>query len=180
MTWGTLLLSFKLTLGRLAFAGKDLYTNEAIAALTIRNEKEIDKYFLYYFLSWFDWNAAAEGNVKVKGKTLNKAKLKKIEVQYPKSLSEQQRIVAILDEAFAATAKAKANAEQNLNNAKELFESYLQSVFTKLFQTSDKITISEIAKVIGGYSFKSSDFKKEGKYQVIRMGKCSPGNNQGK
>ena len=44
-------------------------------------------------------------------------------------LSEQKRIVAILDEAFAAIAKAKANAEQNLKNAKELFESYLQGVF---------------------------------------------------
>jgi type I restriction enzyme S subunit len=44
-------------------------------------------------------------------------------------LPEQQRIVAIYDEAFAAIAKAKANAEQNLKNAKELFESYLQGVF---------------------------------------------------
>ncbi len=44
---------------------------------------------------------------------------------------EQQRIVSILDEAFAAIAKAKANAEQNLKNAKELFESYLQEVFEK-------------------------------------------------
>jgi type I restriction enzyme S subunit len=44
-------------------------------------------------------------------------------------LPEQQRIVSILDEAFAAIAKAKANAEQNLKNAKELFESYLQGVF---------------------------------------------------
>ena len=44
-------------------------------------------------------------------------------------LPEQQRIVAILNEAFAAIAKAKANAEQNLKNAKELFESYLQGVF---------------------------------------------------
>jgi len=126
---GTLLLSFKLTLGRLAFAGRDLFTNEAIAALTIKNEKVIDKYFLYQFLSLFDWDAASEGDVKVKGKTLNKAKLKEIEVHFPKSLPEQQRIVAILDEAFAAIAKAKANAEQNLKNAKELFESYLQGVF---------------------------------------------------
>ncbi|MDK3159503.1 restriction endonuclease subunit S [Kamptonema cortianum] len=47
------------------------------------------------------------------------------------SKEEQQRIVAILDEAFAAITKAKANAEQNLKNAKELFESYLQSVFEK-------------------------------------------------
>jgi type I restriction enzyme S subunit len=126
---GTLLLSFKLTLGRLAFAGRDLFTNEAIAALTIKNNEVIDKYFLYQFLSLFDWNAATEGDVKVKGKTLNKAKLKEIEVHFPKSLPEQQRIVAILDEAFAAIAQAKANAEQNLKNAKELFESYLQSVF---------------------------------------------------
>lgn len=126
---GTLLLSFKLTLGRLAIAGKDLFTNEAIAALTIKNEKVIDKYFLYQFLSLFDWEAAAEGDVKVKGKTLNKAKLKEILVSYPKSLTEQQRIVAILDEAFAAIEKAKANAEKNLKNTKELFESYLQGVF---------------------------------------------------
>src|SRR5690606_7652496 len=107
---GTLLLSFKLTLGRLAYAGRDLYTNEAIAALSIKDEKIIDKYFLYQFLSLYDWNAATEGDVKVNGKTLNKAKLKEIEVHFPKSLPEQQRIVSILDKAFAAIAKAKANA----------------------------------------------------------------------
>ena len=44
-------------------------------------------------------------------------------------LPEQQRIVSILDEAFATIAVAKANAEQNLKNAIELFESYLQGVF---------------------------------------------------
>lgn len=44
-------------------------------------------------------------------------------------LTEQQRIVAILDEAFAGIATAAANAELNLANARELFESYLQSVF---------------------------------------------------
>jgi type I restriction enzyme S subunit len=44
-------------------------------------------------------------------------------------LPEQQRIVAILDECFAALEKAKAKAEQNLKNAKELFESYLQGIF---------------------------------------------------
>lgn len=125
---GTLLLSFKLTLGRLAFAGRDLFTNEAIAALPIKDQKIIDKHFLYQFLSFFDWDKASEGDVKVKGKTLNKAKLKEIEIPLP-PLPEQQRIVSILDKAFAAIDKAKANAEQNLKNAKELFESYLQSVF---------------------------------------------------
>jgi type I restriction enzyme, S subunit len=45
-------------------------------------------------------------------------------------LPEQQRIVALLDEAFAGLATAKANAEQNLQNARAIFESHLQSVFT--------------------------------------------------
>jgi type I restriction enzyme S subunit len=142
---GTLLLSFKLTLGRLAFAGIDLYTNEAIAALIIKNKQCIDKYFLYYFLSFFDWNAATEGDVKVKGKTLNKAKLKEIDIHFPKSLPEQQRIVSILDEAFAAIAKAKANAEQNLKNAKELFESYLQGVFETKGEGWVNVKLSELA-----------------------------------
>jgi type I restriction enzyme, S subunit len=49
-------------------------------------------------------------------------------IPYP-PLQEQQRIVAILDEAFAGIATATANAEHNLANARELFESYLHSVF---------------------------------------------------
>jgi len=52
-------------------------------------------------------------------------------------LLEQQRIVAILDEAFAAIAKAKSNAKQNLKNAKELFESYLQGVFENKGEVSE-------------------------------------------
>ena len=46
-------------------------------------------------------------------------------------LAEQQRIVGVLDEAFAGLATAKANAEKNLQNARALFESHLQSVFTQ-------------------------------------------------
>ena len=46
-------------------------------------------------------------------------------------LPEQQRIVGILDEAFEGIATAKANAEKNLQNARALFESHLQSVFTQ-------------------------------------------------
>ena len=46
-------------------------------------------------------------------------------------LAEQQRIVGLLDEAFESLATAKANAEKNLQNARALFESHLQSVFTQ-------------------------------------------------
>ncbi len=47
-----------------------------------------------------------------------------------RSLTEQRRIVAILDEAFEGIATAKANAEKNLQNAREVFESHLAAVFS--------------------------------------------------
>lgn len=56
--------------------------------------------------------------------------LKMILIEFP-SLPEQQRIVAILDKAFEAIATAKANAEKNLKNARELFEGYLNQTFTQ-------------------------------------------------
>ena len=55
---------------------------------------------------------------------------KAIKISFP-PLPEQQRIVGILDEAFEGIATAKANAEKNLQNARALFESHLQSVFTQ-------------------------------------------------
>ncbi len=61
---------------------------------------------------------------------LNQRALNSIPIPVP-PLAEQQRIVGILDEAFEGIATAKANAEKNLQNARALFESHLQSVFTQ-------------------------------------------------
>lgn len=161
---GTLLVSFKLTLGRLAFAGIDLYTNEAIAALCIENDMELSKYFLYYSLKHFDWDAATEGDVKIKGRTLNKEKLKKIDIQFP-CLIEQQRIVTILDEAFDAIARARENAEKNLQNARELFESYLQNVFANPGDGWEAKKWGELCDFVRGPfggSLKKSVFKEKG------------------
>ncbi|MEO7344215.1 MAG: restriction endonuclease subunit S, partial [Methylotenera sp.] len=165
---GTLLVSFKLTLGRLAFAGRDLFTNEAIAALSIFNEKVLSKEFLFYFLYYFDWRKAAENDAKIKGMTLNKAKLKELLVYYP-NLEEQQRIVAILDQAFEGIAKARANAEQNLQNAHTLFESHLQSVFTQHGEGWAEKRLDEVSKVVSGYSFKSTDFSSTNQIKAIKI-----------
>ncbi len=69
-------------------------------------------------------------------------------IVYPKSIPEQQRIVAILDEAFAAIEKVKANAEKNLKNAKELFESYLQGVLENKGDGWEDCTIESHIKLI--------------------------------
>ena len=92
-------------------------------------EPNIDKDFLYYVLSsdliYKQFNNLAAGSTV---RNLNIDLVKSVKIPLP-PLPEQKRIVAILDEAFVAIATAKENAEKNLQNARELFESYLQSVF---------------------------------------------------
>lgn len=93
----------------------------------INNIKIFPKYLHYHMLLF--WKEL--GTKLQYGSATNFIKIgnfQNYDVSYPQ-LSEQQRIVAILDEAFAALSKAKTNAEQNLKNSKELFESYLQGVF---------------------------------------------------
>lgn len=156
------------------FVEGKFFLNDSGLSVKPKNANEILQQFLNLQLLYLNDHiySLARGAAQ---KNLDVPAFRKLEIHYPKSLPEQQRIVSILDEAFAAIAKAKANAEQNLKNAKELFESYLQGVFEKLFEERETKRISEVAKVIGGYSFKSGDFKKEGKYQVIRMGNVRPG-----
>ncbi len=87
----------------------------------LKPKNQIDPKYFYYFLQNIDLGSL--------GYARHYRLLKEINVTYPKSLPEQQRIVSLLDKAFTVIDKAKSNAEQNLKNVKELFESYLQGVF---------------------------------------------------
>ena len=88
---GTVLLSFKLTIGRVAYAGVDLYTNEAIAGL---RSEALDPDFLFHGLQ--SWDLLQGVDQAIKGATLNKAKLKEIAFAYPEAKKEQIQIAAIL------------------------------------------------------------------------------------
>ncbi|MDQ3010188.1 MAG: restriction endonuclease subunit S [Acidobacteriota bacterium] len=99
--------------------------------LLIRSGKSILPKFLYHCLSSPYFQGIV--NSRLNGATtphLYQRDITEFPVFLP-PLSEQQRIVGILDEAFDGIATAKANAEQNLRNARALFESHLQSVFTQ-------------------------------------------------
>ncbi|OQW98807.1 MAG: restriction endonuclease subunit S [Desulfobacteraceae bacterium A6] len=98
--------------------------------IVFRTNESLHNEFLYYFLSREQFRE--EGAQRMSGAVGHKRVAKDFIENYPirlPPLPEQQRIVAILDEAFAAIATAKKNAAKNLQNARELFESYLQSVF---------------------------------------------------
>ena len=104
-------------------------------------------------------------------RNLDVPKFRQLKIQYPKSIEEQKRIVSILDKAFAAIDKAKANAEKNLNNAKELFESYLWSYMSD--KKWERVKLQDICtKVEYGSSSKSLAI---GKVPVLRMGNIQKG-----
>jgi type I restriction enzyme S subunit len=82
-------------------------------------------------------------------------------------LPEQHRIIAILDDAFAKIDKAKANAEQNLKNAKELFESYLQRVFNEKVNGEEYSTLIDLCELIVDCEHKTAPIQETG-YPSIR------------
>jgi len=89
---GTLIMSFKLTIGRIAVLGVDACHNEAIISIFPR--EEIDQRFLGYYLSQVDYTVLQDRQVK--GNTLNREKINRIEIRYP-PLDEQTQIANILD-----------------------------------------------------------------------------------
>jgi len=93
-------------------------------------------------------------------------------------LPEQQRIVAILDECFAALEKAKGNAEQNLKNAKELFESYLQGVFEKKGEGWEEKIIKEVCELKSGTTISPLLERTEGDVLYIKVGDMNLPDNE--
>ena len=104
---GALLMSFKLTIGRVGFAGRDLFPNEAIAWLRPVGSK-LDDRFLALALESQDLSAGA--GRAVKGNTLNSKSLRAICISHP-SLTEQRRIVAVMSAVDAQTTALEAELD---------------------------------------------------------------------
>ncbi len=158
---GDLIMSCSVTMGKIAIVPENIkkgIINQAL--LKLSPSKKVSTVFLKLWMqseSFQDSLKEYSGGAAIQN-VASVAILKQIEIPLP-SLPEQQRIVAIIDEAFAAIAKAKANAEQNLKNAKELFESYLQGVFENGNWEEKKL--NEITEVKDG-THDSPKYIKEG------------------
>ena len=115
------------TAGQVGILKFEASTNQAVCGI-LPNEQFIPEFLYYLFLSKKDeLISQATGNAQP---NISQIKIKNTHVPII-NLNEQQLIVAILDQAFEGIAKARANAEQNLQNARALFQSHLQSVFTQ-------------------------------------------------
>jgi type I restriction enzyme S subunit len=127
-------------------------------------KKLFETEFLYYLLSsplvYQQFNYLAAGSTV---RNLNIALVSSVNVPIP-PLPEQQHIVAILDEVFASIAIAKDNAEQNLKNAKELFESYLQNVFKNKGDDWEEKMLKEVGITQTGTTPKTAEKKNYGDF----------------
>lgn len=151
---GDFILSNSMSFGRPYIMKTDGYIHDGWFVLRLHDF--IDTEFFYHLLSSplvnEQFHKLASGSVV---KNISGDLVKKVILPIP-PLPEQQRIVAVLDEVFDGIAKAKANAEQNLKNAQELFESYLQSVFETKGEGWEEKRLGEISKINYGYTEKAS------------------------
>lgn len=141
-----LIAMYGATAGQVGILNFECSTNQAVCGI-LPNENIIPEFIYYKFLE------GKEALVKqaVGGAQPNISQIKIKNTLIPDiPLSEQKRIVSILDRAFEAIDKAKANAEQNLKNAKELFESYLQGVFENKGDDWEEKKFGELFKLKSG------------------------------
>jgi type I restriction enzyme S subunit len=124
----TLLLSFKLTLGRTAISKVPLRTNEAIAALLPKTNTYDINYLKYYF-EYFDFIKFAKNDFKVKGLTLNKKKLAEIKIPII-PFQEQNEAVKQLNQISNSVKTLISNYEEQLLLLSNLKKSYLIKEFS--------------------------------------------------
>lgn len=111
----------------------------------------ISRDFIYYFTKTDDFTRQAGINTRTAAQPkLALERLKTIRLSIPLSLSEQQRIADILDEAFDRITTAKASAEKNLQNARDLFENYLHVIFTQRGEGWVERPLADICEVKDG------------------------------
>ena len=116
----TVIMSFKLSIGKTAITSQDMYSNEAIMAFINKNKVKLSKDYIYYLLQSINWNT----NKAVKGKTINKSIISATKVNIP-SYKEQLKIAKILD-----TLIRRLNSKQNqLKKLDELIKARFVEMF---------------------------------------------------
>lgn len=161
----TVIMSFKLSIGKVAITPKDMYSNEAIMAFIDKGALHIEPTYLYYLLMRQDWDAGT--NKAVMGKTLNKATLSQISVNIHEHI-EQLEIIKILDNVSTVIAARK----QQLTELGDL----IKARFVEMFGTFpsnekgwDTGTIRDlVSEVRYGSSRKAADGG-SGQYPYLRM-----------
>ncbi|MDK9723979.1 MAG: restriction endonuclease subunit S [Sterolibacteriaceae bacterium MAG5] len=171
---GDLLIGMDGEFGCFEWKGPPSLLNQRVCRLQDFTGELIPRFLLYGINDYLKEIEAATGFATVKH--LSSKQVLGIEFPVP-PLQEQHRIVAILDAAFDGIATAKANAEQNLQNARALFESQLQKVFTERGAGWVETTLGAEIDLLVGFAFKSANYSaSEGDIPLLRGDNIVQGN----
>ena len=165
---GNVVIATRVGLGKVCLLAQDTAINQDLRGIIPRDSNSLSVRFLFWWLKSIADVIVAEGT----GATVQGVKLpfvKSLQIPVP-PLTEQHSIVAILDEAFDGIATAKASAEKNLQNARALFESHLQSVFSERGEGWVEKPLSELCDIKHGYAFEGKFFSDEGDYVLLTPG----------
>ncbi|MEG4321814.1 MULTISPECIES: restriction endonuclease subunit S [unclassified Microcoleus] len=153
---------------KMSILDRDAAFNQAIAG--VKANENIDIKFILYAINTGRFKILNQRR-GVRQKNLSLAKIKNISLPVP-PLLEQKRIVAILDEAFEAIDRAIANTEKNLANARELFESYLNAIFTQKGDGWVEKKLEDICSIKHGFAFKGEFFTAEESDYILLTPGC--------
>lgn len=155
-----LIAMYGATAGQVGILRFEAASNQAVCAI-YPNDTFISEFLYYFFLNEKErLIAKAVGNAQP---NISQVKIKDTEVPII-PLKEQQTIVAKLDQAFAAIDQAKANIETNISNAKELFQSKLNQIFSQNVDGWVEKRIKEIGKVQTGTTPPTKDKDNYGEF----------------
>lgn len=143
---GNVIIATRVGLGKVCLLMNDTAINQDLKGIIPKNPAELSVGYLFRWLKSIAYIIEKEGT----GATVQGVKLpfvKSLLIPIP-STPEQQHIVSVLDETFAAIDKAKENAGKNLQNAHELYDSYLQSVFANQGDRWENKKLGEVCSLI--------------------------------
>lgn len=159
------------TLRRIAIVPEEL--DEQVCStgyFVLRATPAVDARFIFYFLQTGDFMAAMEKLQKgASYPAVTDGDVRSQPLPIP-PLAEQQRIVGVLDEAFAGLARAQANAARNLQNARALFASHLHAVFSQRGNGWVEKRLGELCDIKHGYAFEGEFFTNQGDYVLLTPG----------
>lgn len=149
--------------------GERMITAVDCTIIRFNKKQVIPTFFNYYSQSSEYVDAVDSETTGTTRKRISRSRLGNIRIPVP-PIPEQQRIVRILDEAFAGIATAETNAEKNLQNARALFESYLEAVFSQRGEGWVEKCLGDVCDLLSGFAFKSGDAVPDSQTQLVRMG----------
>lgn len=169
----TLIMSFKLSIGKTAITSDEMYSNEAIMAFLSNGKYETDNSFLYHLFSNKDWSEGS--NKSVKGITLNKASLSEAKISLP-PLETQKHIAAVLDKCTALIAKHREMLAK--------YDTLIKSRFIEMFgdpldnqKNWEVQTLGNLCEIVRGGSPRPIDKFLGGSIPWIKIGDATNGDD---